>query len=238
VLSEFLNLLKMQSKTTKNYIPAIIFFTVFMPLGLLLVFGLTAAQSFKGYAISGTVTFYVAVSIINSVAQSLAYERNAGRFSLMMASGIPRWVYAITIALSNGVPSLASITVILLLGEFFLRVRIESIPLLLLAIASSLFSASMLGMLMGLGIRSQQAVNQYSNILSLFLSFFAPVYFPLTFLPIPIRYLAFLEPTTYVSQAIYLSILGSPLSALWSLGSLGFGVILLFASKYLSLFRS
>jgi len=39
VLSEFLNLLKMQFKTTKNYIPAIIFFTVFMPLGLLLVSG-------------------------------------------------------------------------------------------------------------------------------------------------------------------------------------------------------
>ncbi|MCH4816029.1 MAG: ABC transporter permease [Saccharolobus sp.] len=232
MLSEFLNLIVMQLKMIKAYLPVFLFFSILFPIGFMLVFGYISIRSLTPFIVAGTITFYVSIGVLTSVAQSLAFERNAGRFSLMIATGIPREFYAISIALSNGIATLIMIPIILVLGSYLLHVQIKSIPFLLIALVSSLFMASMLGMTLGLGIRNIYAVNQYSTIISFVLSFFAPVYFPVTFIPLPFRYLTYIEPTTYVSQALYYAFLGNPISLLWSLGIIIFGFIFVILSRY------
>ncbi|WP_338602073.1 ABC transporter permease [Sulfolobus tengchongensis] len=232
MLSEFINLIIMQFKMIKAYLPVFLFFSILFPIGFMLVFGYISIHSLTPYVVAGTITFYISVGVLTSVAQSLAFERNAGRFSLMIATGIPRELYAISIALSNGIATLVMVPIILILGSYFLHVEIRSIPYLILGLISSLFMASMLGMTLGLGIRNIYAVNQYSTIIGFVLSFFAPVYFPVTFIPLPYRYLTFIEPTTYVSQALYNAFIGSPTSLLWSLGTVVFGFVFVILNRY------
>lgn len=166
MLSEFLNLIVMQLKMIRAYLPVFLFFSILFPIGFMLVFGYISIRSLTPFIVAGTITFYVSIGVLTSVAQSLAFERNAGRFSLMIATGIPREFYAISIALSNGIATLIMIPIILVLGSYLLHVEIKSIPFLLIALVSSLFMASMLGMALGLGIRNIYAVNQYSTIIS------------------------------------------------------------------------
>jgi len=116
---------------------------------------------------------------------------------------------------------------------YFLHVEIESVLYLIIALIASIFMASMFGMTLGLRIKNIYAVNQYPQIIGFVLTFFALVYFPLTFIPMPFCYLTYLEPTTYVSQAIYNALIGSPLSLLWSLGTTIFGVIFVIIRRYI-----
>ncbi|BDB98014.1 ABC transporter permease [Saccharolobus caldissimus] len=232
MLTEFINLIIMQIKMIKAYLPAFLFFSILFPIGFMLVFGYISIHSLTPYIVAGTITFYISVGVLTSVAQSLAFERNAGRFSLMIATGIPRELYAISIALSNGLATLIMVPIILILGEYLLHVEIKSIPYLIVALISSIFMGSMMGMALGLGIKNMYAVNQYSVIIGFVLSFFAPVYFPITFIPLPYRYITFLEPTTYVSQALYYSFAGNIISLLWSFGIIVFGFIFVILSRY------
>jgi len=233
VLDKFWQLLKMQFKMAKSYLPSVIFFSIFFPIGFLLLFRFVASSSASYYIISGTATFYVFINAVSGVAQILAAERNRGRFSLMIASGVPKELYSFTIALSAGISTLVVVPVIILLGELLLGITIPlgALPLLVISAILSLFSSSMLGMFMGLAIRSQRAVNQYSNLVAFVLSFFAPVYFPPTLVPMPFMYLTYLEPTTYVSQALYYSLHGSLLSLPWDAGVLLTGMLFAIASS-------
>jgi len=232
MLREFLDLIVMQLKMIKAYLPVFLFFSILFPIGFMLVFGYISVKELTPYIVAGTITFYISVGVLTSVAQSLGFERNSGRFSLMVATGIPKELYAISIALSNGLATIIMVPIILALGAYFLHVVIGSVLYLIVALVSAIFMGSMFGMTLGLGIKNMYAVNQYSTIIGFVLSFFAPVYFPLTFIPLPFRYLTYIEPTTYVSQALYNAFIGNPLSLLWSLGIVIIGVIFVIISRY------
>lgn len=223
----------MQFKMIKAYLPVFIFFSILFPLGFIFSFGTIIQRTLSTYLISGSITFFISINSIISVAQNLALERSSGRFSLMIASGIPIQLYAISITISNGIQTLMLIPVFLVLGYFLLGVRISSALFFVLSIIGSIYMASMVGLLIGTAIRNLHAVNQWSSIIGFILSFFAPVYFPLTQIPLPFRYLAYLEPTTYVSQSTYFALVGNPISLAWFGGTVVIGFLFSFLSSLL-----
>ncbi|BFH73025.1 ABC transporter permease [Sulfurisphaera javensis] len=227
MLREFLDLIIMQFKVIKAYLPLMIFYAIFFPLAFMLAFGFISMRSYYPYILSGTITFYMSIGIFVTVSQSLGYERRSGRFSLMVSAGIPKELYALSIALGNGISTLIMIPIVIIIGYFLLHVIVKSILFLLISIITSIFTSSMLGITVGLGIKNFYAVNQYSQIIGFVLTFFAPVYYPITYIPIPFRYLTLLEPTTYMSQAIYNAFIGSSFSLLWSLGVIVYGIVLM-----------
>ncbi|BDC17904.1 ABC transporter permease [Acidianus sp. HS-5] len=234
MIKEFLNLVIMRLKTAKAYIASLIFFSVFFPIGLLLMMGSVARSSFSIYIIAGTITFYIAVSMINSVAQQIGYERETGRISLMISSGIPMQLSVLAIALCSGLQTIVVTPLMIFVGDAFLGITPLCIATLALTLLLSLVLGSMLGAFLAFLIRSVRAINQYSNILSFTLAFFAPVYYPPCVIPLPFRYLTYLEPTTYVSRAIYYSYLGQGLQALiWNLGIVIYSGVLIFGVTYL-----
>jgi ABC-2 type transport system permease protein len=224
----------MDLKTIKAYIPSILFFSLFFPFGLLIMLGSVASAEFSTYVVVGTITFYISISLINSVAQSIGAEREYGRFSLMISSGIPVQLYALAIAFSNGLQTILVSPIIILAGDLFLRIKPDCIPLLAITLILSIFLGSMIGEALAFAIKNIYAINQYSNILSFTLAFFAPVYYPPCSVPMPFRYLTFLEPTTYISRAIYYSYVGMPKEALiWDLGIVIFTLVLIILINYL-----
>ncbi|WP_054846904.1 ABC transporter permease, partial [Sulfuracidifex tepidarius] len=191
-----------------------------------------SSGDYSPFVISGTLTFYISLGTITSVAQTLASERQSGRISLMIASGIPRELYIVSIMLTNGLSTLLVVPIIVFIGEVFLHVYVESIPSLVLTLALSAFMGSMLGTDLGFAFKNVYAVNQYSSIITFVLSFFAPVYYPPSAVSLPFRYLTYLEPTTYVSQAIFSSYSGELITSLeWCAGIIVYSIIFMIISR-------
>lgn len=230
---EFIYLLVMGFKETKAWLPIAIFFSVIFPIGILIAFGYITSSTFKSYLISGTITFYISIGTTLVVAQSIATERQQGRLSLLIASGIPKELYVIAIALVNGITTFLVVPILLIAGTLLLHIIISSPLLLIFSVLVSVFMGMMFGMLIGFGFKTIREVNQYSQIISSGLSFFAPVYFPYYLVPLPFRYLTLLEPTTYVSQSISYALQGNPESLLWALGASIYGIVFLVITNYI-----
>jgi ABC-2 type transport system permease protein len=68
MLTEFVNLIIMQIKMIKAYLPAFLFFSILFPIGFMLVFGYISIHSLTPYIVAGTITFYISVGVLKSVA--------------------------------------------------------------------------------------------------------------------------------------------------------------------------
>lgn len=66
-------------------------------------------------------------------------------------------------------------------------------------------SISSLGFLISTFARDMRDLWVYSPLLTVLLSFLPPVFYPITFIPEPIRFLAYLAPTTYPAQIIQIA---------------------------------
>ncbi|MGC9048397.1 MAG: hypothetical protein ACP5I6_07090 [Caldisphaera sp.] len=74
-------------------------------------------------------------------------------------------------------------------------------------------------------IRSWRLLQLVTQIASFALTFLAPVYFPLSVVSRYLLPLVMMEPTTYVAQAVRLSLMRSPFSLAWDLTTLFYGLI-------------
>jgi hypothetical protein len=128
--------------------------------------GSVASAEFSTYVVVGTITFYISVSLIYSVAESIGAEREYGRFSLMISSGIPVQLYALAIAFSNGLQTILVSPIIILAGDLFLRIRPDCIPLLAITLILSIFLGSTICEALPFAIKNYYTMNQYSHILS------------------------------------------------------------------------
>lgn len=234
---DFLILLEMTVKSFRSFFWGYLFFSLFFPLGFLLVFGETANPSIVPYIISGTVTTSILLNSITGVSQTIGSDRQAGRLSLLISLGIPLWQYAVVIAITNGASAIVSSAVVILIAQSVFRLHTTTLSIipLILNIGAGLFSGSMLGLLISVFIHNLRIVNQLSSILGIGLSFFAAVYFPIDYLPSVMRWFAVLEPSTLVSQGIASSLEGGPDSFVWALGSIVEGIVFLILTRFRSI---
>ncbi|AWR93601.1 ABC transporter permease [Acidianus brierleyi] len=231
MLREILYIVVMQIKGAKSYALGYVFFSLLFPLGFMLVFASFVSNSYRLYIISGTLTAYLFISTFTAVANNLANEIESGRFSLILDAGVRKELYSISIALSQIILDIMPILTILTIGVLIYNIQLKSIPLIIIALSSSIALSSIFGMTLASVIKNPYEVSQYSNVLGFALTFFAPVYYPLSFIPLPYRYLVFLEPSTYVSQSIYYSLEGNAYSLLWSLGAVMISFLLTIINK-------
>lgn len=231
MIREMLYLIAMQLKGVKSYLLGYVFFSLLFPLGFMLVFKSLLLSSYDLYVMSGTLTAYLFIGTFSAVANNLANEIDSGRFSLIIGAGVRREVYSISIALSQIISDIAGIVTILAIGLLAYHIQLKSIPLFIIALGSSIILSATFGMMLASIIKNPYEVSQYSSVLSFALTFFAPVYYPLSLIPLPFRYLVFIEPSTYVSQAIYYSLEGSPYSLLWSIGAVIIAIFLVTVNK-------
>ena len=223
---EIFYLVTMQLKGVKSYLIGYAFFSLLFPLGFMLEFGSLLSSSYVLYVVSGTLTAYLFIGTFTAVANNLANEMESGRFSLIIGTGIRKEVYSLSIVLSEIVADIVGILTILAIGLYVYHVELKSIPLFIIALCSSIGLSATFGQVLASAIKNPYEVSQYSSVLGFALTFFAPVYYPLSIIPLPFRYLAFIEPSTYVSLAIHYSLEGSPYSLVWSLGAIIMALLL------------
>jgi len=228
VLRELTSLAEMFFKEAKAWLAASLFFAVMLPIAFVFGFSYIVRGPAIYYLISGMMVFDVAVAGMLVVPNSIGWDREDGRLSLMISMGVPLWAYALTSTLVNNLFAIGSGLLVLgvAVAMRYLAVSLSGLAMLILALLVSSFQGSMVGLLIASRIRNLRVLQQVTQIVAFGFSFFAPVYFPLSVVPRYLLPFAMLEPTTYAAQAIRLSLRGSPASLVWDLGTVVYGAVI------------
>ncbi|MGI0100194.1 MAG: ABC transporter permease, partial [Candidatus Micrarchaeaceae archaeon] len=109
-------------------------------------------------------------------------------------------VYMLGMAVSELVYSIPALVVLTILALIFIKATALG-ALILFAVMALMFVLSIaLGFF--LSTFTTDVVQNYAfiGILSIFLTTIPPVYYPITYIPLPFRYIAYLSPTTYAAE--------------------------------------
>jgi ABC-2 type transport system permease protein len=183
----------------KNY-PVMILNTFLAPFSLLLVITFISHGTLLNVAIVGSILMTMVSSGIGLQADLSHIKNDFKLQDMIISSETGPMVYLIGMGISEVVYSIPALLVLSVLAVAY----IHASPLGWLMIVSAaliiLFFSISVGFL--LSNVSSDVVQSYAfaALLSTMLSTLAPVYYPISYIPEPYRYAAYLSPTTYVAQ--------------------------------------
>ncbi len=183
----------------KNF-PITLVNTLLSPLSFLIVITFVS----RGRLISVAVLGGLVMTMISSgigLQGDLSHLKNDFKLQDMVVSSPTRSsTYIAGMAISEIVYSLPALAVLIVLFYFFDRTGIVAIMTILGVMGLSFVFSISLGFT--LSTISYDIIQSwaFSGIVSTLLSTIPPVYYPITYIPLPYRYVAYISPTTYAAQ--------------------------------------
>lgn len=205
----------------KNY-PVVLVNTVLAPFSFLLLIVLVSRGSLIGEAVQGGFIMSMFSSGM-SIQTDLAHLKNDFKLQDMVVSSPTTWLtYMFGIAIAEIVYSLPALIMLVILAHFFLVLSLVGV-LEFVGVLVLMFLASM-AIGYTLSTFSSDIVQSFafSRLVSTLFSTIPPVYYPITYIPLPYRFLAYLSPTTYVAElsqnvAGYLSLTPAIIAVDWTI---------------------
>ena len=185
----------------KNY-PVVLISTVISPLSLLLIVTFVNPALF-GTAIEGGLIMVFFSSGI-ALQSDLAHLKNDFKLQdMIVSSPTSSRMYMGGMALAEIVYSLPALVILIALAGIYLHPSL--IQIAILSIVLLLMFAVSVAMGFMLSTLSSDVVQSYafSRLLSLLFATLPPVYYPITYVPSPFNYLAYLSPTTYAAEIMH-----------------------------------
>jgi len=183
----------------RNY-PIVLINTVLSPLSFLLVIVFVSHGGLIGEAVEGG--FIMSMFSAGVGMQSdLSHLKNDFKLQDMVVSSPTNWAtYMFGMAVSEIVYSFPALVVLTLLGYYYVQVDTSGI-LTIIGVLLLMFLASV-AIGFTLSTFSSDIVQSFafSRLISTLFSTIPPVYYPITYIPLPYRYLAYLSPTTYAAE--------------------------------------
>ena len=183
----------------RNY-PIVLINTILSPLSFLVLIVFVSRGSLIGEAVEGAFIMSMFSSGMGLLTD-LSHLKNDFKLQDMVVSSPTGWLtYMVGIAISEIVYSLPALSVLAVLAYFYMVLSLVGI-LEFVAVLILMFFASM-AMGYTLATFSSDIVQSFafSRLLSTLFSTIPPVYYPITYIPLPFRYLAYLSPTTYAAE--------------------------------------
>lgn len=185
--------------TMKNY-PIMLVWTFLSPFSLLLVIFFVSHGALLGVGIEGALVMSMVLSGI-SMQGDLSHLKNDMKIQdMVVSSPTTALIYITGMAISELVYSLPALVILAILAVLFIHTTllgaIEIFVVMALMFAFSIALGFMLSTFSSDVVQSWA----FSGIISTFLSTIPPVYYPITYIPLPYRYIAYLSPTTYAAQ--------------------------------------
>ena len=183
----------------KNY-PVVLLNTVLAPLSFLTLIWFVSQGSLLGPAIIGGLIMTM-FSSGTSLQADLSHLKNDFKLQdMVVGSPTSASTYVMGIAISEIIYSLPAIIILSTLFYFFVHVTL----ILLLGIIVVLMLVFIMTLSLGFALATvtSDMVQSFAftRLLTTLFSTLAPVYYPITLIPMPYRYLAYLSPTTYAAQ--------------------------------------
>jgi ABC-2 type transport system permease protein len=186
----------------KNY-PVVTISTVISPLSLLAVVAFVSSGSLLGTAIQGGLIMIFFSSGI-ALQSDLSHLKNDFKLQdMVVSSPTSAKMYMGGMALAEIVYSIPGIAILIALAAIFIQPSLIQIAVLT-AVLLLIFAVSV-AMGFMLSTLSSDVVQSYafSRLLSLLFATLPPVYYPITLVPYPWNYLAYLSPTTYAAEIMH-----------------------------------
>ena len=183
----------------RNY-PIVLINTVLSPLSFLALVVFVSRGSLIGQAVEGGFIMSMFSSGM-SLQADLSHLKNDFKLQDMVVSSPTTWLtYMMGIALSEIVYSIPALVVLAVLANYYLVLNAFGV----LEFVGVLFLMFFASMAVGytLSTFSSDIVQSFAfmRLLSMLFSTIPPVYYPITYIPLPYRYLAYLSPTTYAAE--------------------------------------
>lgn len=183
----------------KNY-PVVLINTIFSPLSFLILIIFVSRGSLIGEAIGGGFIMSMFGNGM-SLMGDLSHLKNDFKLQdMVVSSPTPWYIYLIGMAVSELVYSVPALLVLSILATLYMNLSIPSV-LEFIAVLLMMFLTS-ISIGYTLATFSSDIVNAsaFSRLISTLFSTIPPVYYPITYVPYPFRYLAYLSPTTYAAE--------------------------------------
>ncbi len=204
----------------KNY-PIVLANTVLSPISFLLVIAFVSRGQLIGEGIQGGLIMSMFSSGMGLQADLSHLKNDFKLQDMIVSSPTTPLVYVTGMTIAELVYSLPALFVLAVLAWIFLPLG----PLQVLELLGVLFLMFLASVAIGftLATISSDVVESFafSRLLSILFTTLPPVYYPITYIPLPYRYLAYLSPTTYAAEisqsaANYLSLSSSHLAMDWA----------------------
>ncbi|MGC8586991.1 MAG: ABC transporter permease [Candidatus Micrarchaeia archaeon] len=200
ILSEiYASLLVNAIYSLKNY-PIMVVNTIIMPFSMLIVITIASKGTLIGVSILGA---FISVLVSNGVffQTDLSHLKNDFKVQdMIVSSPTPQFVYVLGMALSELVYSLPTIVILLILAFFLVHASFTGILVAATAIIFVFVVATALGYMFSTFSSDVVQTWGFTGIINTLFSTLPPVFYPITYIPLPYRYLAYLSPTTYAAE--------------------------------------
>ena len=183
----------------KNY-PVILINTVLSPLSFLILIFFVSGGTLLGVAILGglIMTMFQAGTFLQA---DLSHLKNDFKLQEMVVSSpTTAGVYVSGMAISELIYSLPALLILAILFGLYIHIPFISVLGIVAVLLMMFLTSVSLGF--ALATISSDIVQSFafSRLLTVLFSTLAPVYYPITLIPEPFRYAAYLSPTTYAAQ--------------------------------------
>jgi len=186
----------------KNY-PIVLLSTVISPLSLLLVITFVTNGNLFGTAIEGGLIMVFFSSGI-ALQSDLSHLKNDFKLQdMIVSSPTSSRLYMIGMALAEIVYSIPALAILVALAGIYLHPSLVQIAILSIVLLLMFAISVAIGFM--LSTFSSDVVQSYafSRLLSLLFATLPPVSYPITYVPAPFNYLAYLSPTTYAAEIMH-----------------------------------
>ncbi len=162
-----------------------------------------AEPSLALYAVSGGFVFSLVLNAILAMSQELSYLKEAGALDYYATLSIGKLSLLAAILARSLLFALPSLATISLFSSYTFGISAFIHPFwLLMTLALGLLSLSGVGVFLGLSLPNSRTVNIMSQAFYLIIVFCSPVFVSQTALPIGLRQLSWILPTTYLAEAL------------------------------------
>ncbi len=179
-------------------------FVIIFPLGFLFFLGLIVKTTLLSQVLVGSLMMEMALININVLAQSIGSDKQSKIYDLWVSFPMSPVVYVVSSALSLLPFSLLSTALTLMVGVYYLGIPIAltAIPLLFLGFLLVWASTIGIGFLIGVYGGSPRQINGIAQFVGVVMTFFAPIFYPVSALPGFLQEVAYVWPLTWGAQLL------------------------------------
>jgi ABC-2 type transport system permease protein len=199
-----------------SFIPLITLFFLFLVLSYQIKYAI--------YVVTGNIVFAVVLGSLNTLAEQLGWMKQNRFFEHYAALPVSKFSLITALVVRCTMFSLPAMIMVLAAGKLLFKLPIVLHPVLIVVFILSGFALSGIGAFIGIYSTNANRANIAVRVVFPILVFAAPVMIPLQNLPVVLRYISLVLPTTYIANAFRAALSGNLGPAFW----LDMGIVFLF----------
>jgi ABC-2 type transport system permease protein len=170
------------------------------PLSFLLVIDFVSKGVLIGQAIEGGLIMSMFQSGMSLQADISHLKNDFKVQDMLVSSPASPSVYVLGMASSEVIYNLPSLAILVALGSIYIHPGAAQAAELTAALLMMFLTSITLGFMFATFSSDIVQSFAWSRLLTTVFTAITPVYYPITYIPLPFRYLAYLSPTTYVAE--------------------------------------